>query len=60
MPFGITNGVACFQRSMDGFITDYDLKETYAYMDNLTVGGRNKSDHDNNLEKFMKAAELKA
>lgn len=57
MPFGITNGVACFQRSMNGFITDNNLKGAFAYLDNITICGIDQSDHDANLKRFMEAAE---
>ena len=56
LPFGVTNGVACFQREMDRFISDYSLQATYAYLDNITVCGKDKADHDMNLNKFMEAA----
>ena len=56
LPFGVTNGVACFQREMDRFISDNSLKATYAYLDNITICGKDKADHDVNLLKFMEAA----
>ena len=30
MPFGVTNGVSCFQRAMNDFINDNKLPGTYA------------------------------
>ena len=57
LPFGVTNGVACFQREMDRFISDNSLEATYAYLDNVTICGTNKAHHDVNLKKFMDAAE---
>ena len=56
LPFGVTNGVACFQRAMDKFISDNELDATYAYLDNITICGKNQAHHDENLQKFMKAA----
>ena len=56
LPFGVTNGVAMFQRTMDSFIQKYDLKGTFAYLDNLTVCGLNQEEHDRNLQRFMEAA----
>ena len=57
MPFGVTNGVAAFQRVMDRFIKDNKLVDTYAYLDDVTVCGKTKQEHDQNLERFMNAAE---
>ena len=31
MSFGITNGVACFQRAMDNFILEEKLKDTFTF-----------------------------
>ena len=39
MPFGLTNAVACFQRIMNKLINEYSLSDTFAYLDNITVGG---------------------
>lgn len=55
-PFGVTNGVACFQRIVDQFIKDNSLCDTYAYLDDITICGRTKLEHDTNLDKFMAAA----
>ena len=57
IPFGVTNGVACFQRAMNEFIQQEALSGTFVYVDNITICGANKSEHDNNLTRFMKAAE---
>ena len=56
LPFGVTNGVAIFQREMDRFINDNSLNGTYAYLDNITVCGKDQADHDINLRKFIEAA----
>ena len=56
LPFGVTNGVSCFQRIIDSVIDDNDLKQTFAYLDNITIGGFDKADHDRNLKKFLDAA----
>ena len=39
LPFGVTNGVAAFQRVIDSFIQRHKLKKVYAYLDDLTVTG---------------------
>ena len=56
IPFGVTNGAAAFQRAMDNFISEEALKDTFAYLDNITICGRDQAHHDENLSKFMKAA----
>ena len=57
VPFGVTNGVACFQRFIDGIIEKENLRDTFVYVDNLTVCGQCKEDHDKNLSDFLAAAE---
>ena len=55
IPMGVTNGVAAFQRAINEFINMNNLKGIYAYLDDLTVCGQTKEDHDRNL--FLKAAD---
>ena len=57
MPFGVTNGVSAFQRSIDKFIEDENLKDVFAYVDNVTVCGKTQEEHDRNLESVYKSAE---
>ena len=47
--FGVTNGASCFQRVMDKIISDEKLEATFAYIDNVTVGGNSKDEHDRNF-----------
>jgi len=56
LPFGVTNGVSCFQRIIDSVIADNGLKQTFAYLDSITIGGFDKADHDRNFKKFLDAA----
>ena len=56
MPFGVTNGVSGFQRIMSDLISDENLTGTFAYLDNVIIGGIDQVEHDENLEKFMTAA----
>ena len=56
MSFGITNGVACFQRVINQFISQNSLTGTFAYLDDITICGKTKEEHDNNLDAFLKAA----
>lgn len=56
IPFGVTNGVAAFQRVIDEVIRVENLKDTYAYLDDVTVCGKTQEEHDANLRNFMDAA----
>nr|XP_027217256.1 uncharacterized protein LOC113809744 [Penaeus vannamei] len=56
IPFGVTNGVACFQRIMDSLIKEEGLVGTYAYLDDATICGMTQQEHDDNLNKFLEAA----
>lgn len=57
IPFGVTNGVSSFQRTIDWVIRKEELKGTYAYLDDITVCGQNQEEHDENLRRFMSAAQ---
>ncbi|KRX72265.1 Uncharacterized protein T06_5783 [Trichinella sp. T6] len=56
IPFGVMNGVACFQRVINSFIEKEKLKGVVAYLDDVTVCGMSQDDHDKNLEQFLSAA----
>ena len=56
LPFGVTNGVGCFQRCVNEFISQNSLKDTFAYLDNVYVCGRDDQEHAENLKKFLAAA----
>lgn len=53
IPFGITNGVASFQRIMDDLVEKEGLQDTFVYIDNVTVCGHTQEQHDENLKRFM-------
>ena len=55
LPFGVTNGVSAFQRTIDDLIERQ--KKVYAYLDDITVTGATEEEHDNNLEKLLDATE---
>lgn len=57
LPFGVTNGVSYFQRFIDSVIEKYSLRGTYAYVDNITVCGKDSFDHDVKLKALFTAAE---
>ena len=56
LPFGVTNGVAAFQRFIDDFIESNKLKGTIAYLDDVTIFGETKQQHDERLDAFLSAA----
>ena len=56
MPFEVTNRVSTFQRIIDNLIEKYKLKKTYADLDNVTVTGRDKDEHNQNLKALLNAA----
>ena len=49
IPFGLTNGVPCFQRIIDEIIKSNECTGTYASFDNITIGGKTQEEHDANL-----------
>ena len=56
VPFGVTNGVAHFQRAMDSIITEEQLQATFLYLNNITVCGKDQREHDVNLMHFLEPA----
>lgn len=56
IPFGVTNGVAGFQRVIDSIISAENLEDTFAYVDNITICGNTQREHDSNLKSFYDAA----
>ena len=52
----MTNEVPCFQRIIDEIIKSNKCTGTYAYLDNITVGGKTQEEQEANLEKFLKVA----
>ena len=58
LPFGVTNGIACFQREMK-FVDENDLEASFPYLDNVTICGKDQEDHDANMEHFVEAAKRK-
>ena len=41
-----------FQRAMDKMVEEEGLKDTFPYLDNITVAGRNQEEHDENETTF--------
>ena len=56
IPFGLKNAVPCFSRMIHRIISVNDCKSTFAYLDDITVCGKTKEEHDKNLEKFLSVA----
>jgi len=56
IPFGLKNAVPYFQRMVNEIISKYNCKGTYAYLDDITVRGRTREEHDENLKCFLTAA----
>lgn len=45
IPFGVTNGVAASQRTLDYIIDKDKLNGTYCYLDDVTVCGKKKEEN---------------
>ena len=56
LPFGVKNGVPAFQKIMDDVIESHKLTGTFAYLDYITVVGKNQQEHDKNLQVFLDTA----
>ena len=41
---------------IDKFIADNSLSHTVAYLDNITICGKSKEEHDKNFNKYIKTA----
>ena len=59
VPLGVTNGVAAAQRTITDFILEESLKDTFAYLDDITICGKDQAHHDKNLKRFLAAAKKK-
>lgn len=42
---------------MDKFVEGESLKDTFPYLDNITVAGRDQKEHDDNVRKFREAVD---
>lgn len=56
LPFGVTNGVSAFQRTIDGIVSKEQLVDTFVYVDNVTICGKTQKEHDYNLQRFYEVA----
>ncbi|KAF2900601.1 hypothetical protein ILUMI_05586 [Ignelater luminosus] len=53
--FGVTNGVAGFQRKINYIIRQENLEGIFYYLDDVTSLGKNLEEHNRNLNKFLEA-----
>ena len=53
VPFGVTNGVSKFQRTIDTLVQREGLDATFPFMDNVTVAGNSKEELLENEAKFL-------
>jgi len=53
LPMGLANSGACFMRIINKIIDDHKLKGVLVYLDDITIVGKNKIEHDLNLSKFL-------
>ena len=44
-----------FQRVIDDIVMKEGLKDTYPYLDNVTIGGASQEEHDHNVQRFLDA-----
>ena len=53
LPFGVTNEVPTFQREMNNLVQVEGLKDTFPYLDNITVAGHTQEEHDRNVKRLL-------
>ena len=55
IPFGLQNAVTCFQHVVNHIILDFKCEGTFAYLNDITVCGKTRKEHDKNLQRFLNA-----
>ena len=45
-----------FQRVIDAILQEHDCKATFAYLDDITVCGKTRKEHDQNLTTFFEGS----
>ena len=58
VPFGVKNGVPCFQRIFN-FIAKHEVEKTSAFLDNVMACRKNMEEHDKNLRKLLEKDNMK-
>ena len=57
VPFGVTNGVAVFQRTIDNVLQKEKVPASFAYLDNVTICGETMEELETNVNLFRNAAQ---
>ena len=52
---GVTNGVPAFKREIDNLVQVEGLKDTFPYLDNITVAGHTQEEHDRNIKRLLES-----
>ena len=61
MPFGLCNAAATFQRLMDWYMGDLNLRDCLIYLDNITIVSSTFGEHMERLQAmFERLQELKS
>jgi hypothetical protein len=53
IPYGLTNAVAAFQRTMNSIISTNNLSGVFSYLDDIIVAGQDMEQHDKNLSRLL-------
>ena len=51
-PFGVTNGVSAFQRSIDNIVDKEKFSDTFVSVNNVTICGKTPKEYEYNLQRF--------
>ena len=57
IPFGVTKRVVTFQRAIDKFVEEENLTNTFVYLDNVTVAGRDQIEHNKCVKRFVEVVQ---
>ena len=58
VPFGVTNGPSSFQRTFSALVRKHCLNGVWVYLDNVTIGGLTKEEHDENVRQFLAVVQM--
>ena len=47
--------MACFQGAIDNIIEEEKLQATFTYLDNITICGKDRNEHNVNLKHYLEA-----
>ena len=57
IPFSVINVVAAFQRAINKLVEEENLKDTFPYLNNITIAGATRAEHDHNVRRFLEVVE---